>query len=47
MIFDTILARRRELFRRERQQDMIVPSRMAVTSDPELHPSDYFSPVTR
>jgi hypothetical protein len=38
MIFNTILARCRELLRRGRQHDIIVPNRMPVTSDPELHP---------
>lgn len=47
MILDTIVARCRELFRRERRPDIIAPSRMAMTSDPELHPSDYLSPITR
>ena len=47
MILDTILARCRELLRRERQHDIIAPTRMPVTSDPDLHPADYLSPVTR
>ena len=39
MIFDTILARCRELLRRGRQYETItIPNRMPVTSDPELHP---------
>ena len=58
MSFDTILARCGELLghwvaafadglRRGRQSETTMPRRMPVTSDPDLHPADYLSPVTK